>query len=49
MSKSNINHVRFQEMSHANKFAEILNTQDPVTKCTAEFEDQKAFTKFSRY
>ena len=34
-------HARFQNRSHANKFLEILNKQDPEIKYTVEFEDQK--------
>ena len=34
-------HARFQNRSHANKFLEILNKQDPAIKYTVEFEDQK--------
>ena len=30
-------HARFQEMSHANKFLEILKKQDPAIKYTVEF------------
>ena len=30
-------HVRFQNRSHANKFLEILNKQDPAIKYTVEF------------
>ena len=34
-------HARFQERSHANKFLEILNMQDPAMKYTVESEDHK--------
>ena len=34
-------HARFQERSHANKFLEILNKQDPAIKYTVESEDNK--------
>ena len=34
-------HARFQNRSHANKFLEILNKQDPAIKYTVEFEDHK--------
>ena len=40
------NHARFQERSHADKFLEILNKQDPTIKCTAEFEDHKHSLNF---
>ena len=33
--------ARFQERSHADKFLEILNKQDPAIKYTVEFEDHK--------
>ena len=39
-------HARFQNMSHANKFLQILNKQDPVIKYTAEFEDHKHSLNF---
>ena len=34
-------HVRFQNMSHPNKFLQILNKQDLAIKYTVEFEDHK--------
>ena len=34
-------HACFQNRSHANKFLQILNKQDPAIKYTAEFEDHK--------
>ena len=39
-------HARFQERSHANKFLEILNKQDPAIKYTVEFEDHKHSLNF---
>ena len=39
-------HARFQERSHANKFLEILNKQDPAIKHTVEFEDHKYSLNF---
>ena len=36
----------FQERSHANKFLEILNKQDPAIKYTVEFEDHKHSLNF---
>ena len=39
-------HARFQQRSHANKFLEILNKQDPTIKYTVEFEDHKHLLNF---
>ena len=39
-------HARFQNRSHANKFLEILNKQDPSIKYTVEFEDHKHSVNF---
>ena len=39
-------HARFQNKSHANKFLEILNKQDPAIKYTVEFEDHKHSLNF---
>ena len=39
-------HTRFQNRSHATKFLEILNKQDPVIKYTVEFEDHKHSLNF---
>ena len=39
-------HARFQNRSHANKFLEILNRQDPAIKYTVEFEDHKHSLNF---
>ena len=39
-------HARFQNRSHANKFLEILNKQDPAIKYTVEFEDLKHSLNF---
>ena len=33
-------HGCFQDMSHADKFLEILHKQNLAIKCTVEFEDQ---------
>ena len=39
-------HARFQNRSHANKFLETLNKQDPAIKYTVEFEDYKHSLNF---
>ena len=39
-------HAHFQERSHAIKFLEILNKQDPAIKYTVEFEDHKHSLNF---
>ena len=39
-------HTHFQNRSHANKFLEILNKQDPAIKYTVEFEDHKHSLNF---
>ena len=41
-------HSRFQERSHADKFLEILNKQDPAIKYTVEFEDHEHSPIFFR-
>ena len=40
-------HARFQERSHADKFLEILNKEDPVI--SSWNLKPKTFTKFSRH
>ena len=42
----NDSHARFQDRSHAKKFLEILNKQDPAIKYTAEFEDHENSLNF---
>ena len=39
-------HARFHERSHASKFLEILNKQDPAIKYTVKFEDHKHSPNF---
>ena len=39
-------HARYQERSHADKFLEILNKQDPSIKYIVEFEDRKHSLNF---
>ena len=39
-------HARFQNRSHANRFLEILNKQDPAIKYTSEFEKHKHSLNF---
>ena len=39
-------HARYQERSHADKFLEILNKQDPSIKYIVEFEDHKHSLNF---
>ena len=40
------NHGCFQDMSHADKFLEILHKQNLAIKCTVEFEDHKYSLNF---
>ena len=39
-------HAHFKNRSHANKFLEILNKQDPAVKYIVEFEDHKHLLNF---
>ena len=39
-------HARFQKRSHKDKFLEMLNKQDPLKKCTVEFENDNYLLSF---